>query len=417
VHSTGRLRRPLLVGNASAARLRRIPAANSIGTSLRPETRPAHMHIPSADSIRSPRGAYAPRSWLHSAGSPEKTTAAVRSEPRCEKPHSRCTNARLQERRASARRGFPNRICKCNAMNFGVRVSRPECTPRGAYVPRSWSGMRALGELCVLQQQVRPEHRCVRERAQHTCVFICRLDTFTTAGARHPPLVASADAVANVRFWPTKKMLFHGGLTPPAPGCTVLGWRTKRGTLRKNGGNRRVSNPGLADWGMEPPTASRIARLLTRLWNRSLADWGLDLPTASRIVRLLPRLWNRGLADWGMDLPTASRIVRLLPRLWNRSLVDWGMEPPTADRGVRLLPRLWNRSVTDRTMDRGAVQDLFTAHRCGLLSRAACTVNPGGRAKKARMRAIANCQWHSGSRQPRCHSERRFHTAPGIWKE
>jgi hypothetical protein len=60
VHSTGRLRRPLLVGNASAARLRRIPAANSIGTSLRPETRPAHMHIPSADSIRSPRGAYAP---------------------------------------------------------------------------------------------------------------------------------------------------------------------------------------------------------------------------------------------------------------------------------------------------------------------------------------------------------------------
>ena len=45
---------------------------------------------------------------------------------------------------------------------------------------------------------------------------ICRLDTFTTAGARHPLLVASADAVANVRFWPTKKMLFHGGLTPPA---------------------------------------------------------------------------------------------------------------------------------------------------------------------------------------------------------
>jgi phage tail protein X len=123
------------------------------------------------------------------------------------------------------------------------------------------------------------------------------------------------------------RYVHHGGLTPPRSWCTVPGWRTKRGTLRKNGGHRRVSNPGLADWGMEPPTASRI--------------------------------------------------VRLLPRLWNPGLADWGMEPPTADRGVRLLPRLWNPSVTDRTMDRGAVQDLFTADRCGLLSRAACTVNPG----------------------------------------
>jgi hypothetical protein len=65
VHFTGGLRPPLLVGNASAGRIMRIPAANSTGTSLRSGTRPAHMRIPSADSIRSPRGAYAPRSWLH----------------------------------------------------------------------------------------------------------------------------------------------------------------------------------------------------------------------------------------------------------------------------------------------------------------------------------------------------------------
>jgi hypothetical protein len=294
-----------------------------------------------------------------------------------------------QEGRPSARRGFPNRICKCSAMNFRVLSLRAECIPRGAYAPRSWSGMRALGELCVLQQQVRPEHRCVRERAQHTCVFICRLDTFTTAGARHPPLVASADAVANVRFWPTKKMLFHGGLTPPAPGCTVPGWRTKRGTLRKNSGHAGPWNPSVADWGMDPLTASRVVRLLPRLWNPSLADWGMDLPAASRIVRLLPRLWNPSLADWGMDPLTASRVVRLLTRLWNRSLVDWGMEPPTADRGDRLLPRLWNRSVTVRTMDRGAVQDLFTADRCGLLSHAACTVNPGAVQKS---QDASNCE-------------------------
>jgi len=185
---------------------------------------------------------------------------------------------------------------------------------------------------------------------------------------------------------------FTGGLRPPAPDARCWAGAPNAEAVTKNSGH---AGP----------------------WNPSVADWGMDPLTASRVVRLLPRLWNRNLVDWGMERPTASRVVRLLPRLWNRSLVDCGMELPTADRGDRLLPRLWNRSVTDRTMDRGAVQDLFTADRCGLLSRAAGTVNPGGRAKKARMRAIANCQWHSGSRQPRCHSEKRFHTGPGIWKE
>jgi hypothetical protein len=51
---------------------------------------------------------------------------------------------------------------------------------------------------------------------------ICGFDTFTTGGLRPPLLVAYADAVANVRFWPTGKTLFHGGLTPPAPGCTTF---------------------------------------------------------------------------------------------------------------------------------------------------------------------------------------------------
>jgi hypothetical protein len=45
VHSTGDLRPPLLVGNASAGRIMRIPAASSTRTSLRPGTRPAHMRI------------------------------------------------------------------------------------------------------------------------------------------------------------------------------------------------------------------------------------------------------------------------------------------------------------------------------------------------------------------------------------
>jgi hypothetical protein len=95
-----------------------------------------------------------------------------------------------QERRASARRGSQNRIRKCSATNFRVWSSRPECITRLAYASRSWSGMRALRESCVFQLQIRPEHRCVRERAQHTCVF--HLQT---------------------------RYVHHGGLTPPAPGC------------------------------------------------------------------------------------------------------------------------------------------------------------------------------------------------------
>jgi hypothetical protein len=43
--TTGGLRPPLLVGNASAGRIMRIPAGNSTGTSLRPGTRPLHMRI------------------------------------------------------------------------------------------------------------------------------------------------------------------------------------------------------------------------------------------------------------------------------------------------------------------------------------------------------------------------------------
>jgi hypothetical protein len=60
----GGLTPPLLVGNASAGRMMRIPAASSTGTSLRPGTRPAHMRIPAADSMRSPQLAHAIRSWL-----------------------------------------------------------------------------------------------------------------------------------------------------------------------------------------------------------------------------------------------------------------------------------------------------------------------------------------------------------------
>jgi hypothetical protein len=80
-------------------------------------------------------GGLRPPLMMHGVSSPEKTTAAVRSELPCKKRHSRCTNARSQERRASARRGFTNRICRCNAMNFRVSNSYTGCTPRGTCCP------------------------------------------------------------------------------------------------------------------------------------------------------------------------------------------------------------------------------------------------------------------------------------------
>jgi hypothetical protein len=72
-----------------------------------------------------PRGAYAPRS-----------SVAVRIR------HLGCTNACPQERRASARRG----VCKPASAIAMRRISafrvRIECTPRGAYAPRSSVAVR-----------------------------------------------------------------------------------------------------------------------------------------------------------------------------------------------------------------------------------------------------------------------------------
>jgi hypothetical protein len=132
--------------------------------------------------------------------------------------YSHCERTPSQEQRSSARRGQADRDAEGSASFSGNRtpsraaiVSPPwfsgpglqvQCDefPRfelacavhstGAYAPRSWSGMRALGELWVFQQQIRPEHRCVRGRAQHTCVF--HLQT---------------------------RYVHHGWRTPSAPGC------------------------------------------------------------------------------------------------------------------------------------------------------------------------------------------------------
>ena len=248
----------------------RIPAASSTGTSLRSGTRPAHMRIPSADSIRSPRGAYAPRSWLHGAGSPEKRTAAVRTEFRCKKRHSRCVNAGSKERRASARRGFSNRICKCNPMNFGVSSSYAECAPRGAYAPRSWrrynerpqEERRFLrctnersqerrtsarrGKRIVMAKEVRvlaaierpQERRASARRGFPNRICKCNAMNFGASSSRAECIPRGAYAprswlharhiACDMRFRFATADVLHGGLTPPAPGCTVPARRRKR---------------------------------------------------------------------------------------------------------------------------------------------------------------------------------------------
>jgi hypothetical protein len=341
VHSTGGLRPPLLVGDASATGIMRIPAASSTGTSLRTGTGPAHMRIPSADSIRSPRGAYAPRSWLRmrtllqmcdsgrrkrcfstgglrppllllirraSAGrmtifamnKRTSTRAAGVSPPWFSEPHlevqcdevprldracgvhstreltppllvAQCRFAGENDSRGAHRTSLqkttfavhkrrftraapvsppwqadrdgegsasfsgnptPSRAasvsppwlsephlqvqcdefprfefacgvhptgdlrpplvaaCATHRVRYAFPIRNGGCVPRGLKPPRSWSAKRALGELWVFQQQIRPEHRCVRKRAQHTCVF--HLQT---------------------------RYVHHGWRTPSAPGC------------------------------------------------------------------------------------------------------------------------------------------------------------------------------------------------------
>jgi hypothetical protein len=287
VCSTGGLRPPLLVGNASATGIVHIPAASSTGTSLRSGTCPAHMRIASADSIRSPRLAHAirpwlrlrtllqmcdsgrrkrcfstggltpPRSWLHSAGSPEKTAAAVRTELRCKKRHSRCTNARFQERRASARRGFPNRICKCNATNFRVSNSHVQCTPRGAYAPRSWLHARHIA--CDMRFRFatadvshgalsRPAlgRECVRWA--NYAYSSCKFDRNITASGNAP----STHAYSSCGFDRSP-----GGLTPPllVARCRAGAPNAERSERTADIGESRIGASLIGEWICLPPVA------------------------------------------------------------------------------------------------------------------------------------------------------------------
>ncbi len=120
-------------------------------------------------------------------------TTFVRSEKR----HSRCTNARFQERRASARRGFRNRICKCNPMNFGVSCLYAECVPRGAYAPRSSAPVQ-------------------RASAGRMTIFAMNKRTFARAAGVSPPWFAKRDYAGTATF--TGNATESGGRQPAVVG-------------------------------------------------------------------------------------------------------------------------------------------------------------------------------------------------------
>jgi hypothetical protein len=63
-------------------------------------------------------------------------------------PHTSAHDRRTQhqERRASARRGFVNRVRNGNAVDFGASNPHAECIPRGAYAPRSCFAVRTSAD-------------------------------------------------------------------------------------------------------------------------------------------------------------------------------------------------------------------------------------------------------------------------------
>jgi hypothetical protein len=92
----------------------------------------------------------APRTRTRSASHGGLTPPALVS--RCERLPAKKTIFAIhirtsgQERRASARRGFVNRVRNGNAVDFGASNPHAECIPRGAYAPRSCFAVRTSAD-------------------------------------------------------------------------------------------------------------------------------------------------------------------------------------------------------------------------------------------------------------------------------
>jgi hypothetical protein len=234
VHPTRGLRPPLLVGNASAGRIMRIPAASSTGTSLRPGTRPAHMRIYLRTRYvhqgwRTPSGpgcvcgrccrcailADGEDTFFHGWLTPAAPDAQCRftgeSDIRGAQTHVHKSGGRehavafLTAYAGAMRRISASRIRMRNALHGGLTPPAPGCmrdTSRAICVSDS-QGRMCLGRECEPYANY----------AHSTCKFDRNIaafgnapsthayssadsTTFTTGGLRHPLLVARCRAGA-----------------------------------------------------------------------------------------------------------------------------------------------------------------------------------------------------------------------------
>jgi hypothetical protein len=128
----------------------------------------------------------------------------------------RCTNARLQERRASARRGAGNnrravRIEDCPATGEPA-IKSGGCHPAVGNSVEPWMANRNSPTAGRAHQERRASARRGNEtHLQWREFFPERVRSRTTGGLRPPLLVACADVIADIRFAPTSTHLFPRG--------------------------------------------------------------------------------------------------------------------------------------------------------------------------------------------------------------
>jgi Zn-finger nucleic acid-binding protein len=226
-----------------------------------------------SEYVRAPRGAYAPRSWLHDATltaksdivdahthTHEERRASGRRgngvEPWMVNRNSPTGSRTQQERRASARRGVTYRRCAvriehcpatgeasiksgerqpavrtkriCNGASF----SRSEYVraPRGAYAPRSWlhdATLTAKSDIVDAHTHTHEERRASGRRGNGVEPWMVNRNS--PAGSRtHQERRASGRRGAGIApatlntFCRTMMPSYHGGLTPPAPGGSAV---------------------------------------------------------------------------------------------------------------------------------------------------------------------------------------------------
>jgi hypothetical protein len=140
------------------------------------------------------------------------------------KRHSRCTHARGQEREASARRGFANRVCKGNAPDFRKQVRIPR-THHGGLTPPALAlrceRLPEKNDICDAQTHAhrsgkrqpavggetrlrRHERDCPQDRRRCVCVCVddrCIRVIKHHGGLTPPALVSRVPQIGCRRWW------------------------------------------------------------------------------------------------------------------------------------------------------------------------------------------------------------------------